>query len=43
MARLPTTSATASTQSPAPYKPLTTTHTVSFFLKQKPSGPPDDD
>ena len=31
------------TQTPAPYVPLTTTHTVAFFLKQKPSGPPDDD
>jgi phospholipase C len=30
-------------QTPAPYKPLTTTHTVAFFLKQKNSGPPDDD
>jgi phospholipase C len=31
------------TQTPAPYKPLTTTHTVAFFLNQKPSGLPDDD
>ena len=31
------------TQTPAPYKPLTTTHNVAFFLKQKPSGLPDDD
>jgi phospholipase C len=31
------------TQTPAPFKPLATTHTVAFFLKQKPSGLPDDD
>jgi phospholipase C len=31
------------TQPPAVYKPITTTRTVAFFLKQKNSGPPDDD
>jgi phospholipase C len=31
------------TQPPTPYTPLKTSHTVEFFLKQKPSGPPDDD
>jgi phospholipase C len=31
------------TQKPAPYVPLKTTHSTEFFLKQKYSGPPDDD
>jgi phospholipase C len=31
------------TQPPAPYAPVKTNHSAEFFLKQKPSGPPDDD
>jgi phospholipase C len=31
------------TQTPAPFVPLHTNHTVDFFLHQKGSGPPDDD
>ncbi|HEV2487588.1 MAG TPA: alkaline phosphatase family protein [Terracidiphilus sp.] len=31
------------TQTPVPYVPVKTNHTVTFFLEQKPSGPPDDD
>jgi phospholipase C len=31
------------TQTPTPNTPLMTTHTIQFFLKQKNSGPPDDD
>jgi phospholipase C len=31
------------TQAPAHFTPLKTTRTTEFFLKQKPSGPPDDD
>ena len=31
------------TQPPTPYAPVKTNHSAEFFLKQKPSGPPDDD
>jgi phospholipase C len=31
------------TQPPSPYAPVKTNHSAEFFLKQKPSGPPDDD
>jgi phospholipase C len=31
------------TQRPTPFLPVRTGHSVEFFLKQKPSGPPDDD
>ena len=30
-------------QKPTPYTPVKTNHSVEFFLKQNPSGPPDDD
>jgi phospholipase C len=30
-------------QPPAPFTPLKTTHTTAFFMKQKASGPPDND
>ena len=31
------------TQQPAPFSPIKTNHSAEFFLKQKGSGPPDDD
>ena len=31
------------TQPPTPYAPVKTNHSAEFFLKQKPSGPPDND
>ena len=31
------------TQKPTAYHKVTTAHSVSFFMEQKPSGPPDDD
>jgi phospholipase C len=31
------------TQKPVPFKRVNTSHSVAFFLQQKPSGPPDDD
>ena len=31
------------TQKPIPYVKVKTTHSVAFFMQQKPSGPPDDD